>query len=111
VSFSGRNLDEVAHNSITDLGSRSSIDNARSRFAHSEKLKRIARGLYESPRMDQLLGEFSPDLDKVAAAMAGYQGIRLQPTEAYSANRLHPHSDGEGLPRHPRPLREATPTF
>jgi hypothetical protein len=83
VSFSGRNLDEVAHNSNTDLGRRSSIDNARSRLAHSGKLKRIARGLYESPRMDQLLGELSPDLDKVAAAMAGYQGICLQPTEAY----------------------------
>jgi hypothetical protein len=74
---------------FADLGSRSSIDNALSRLAHSGKLKRIARGLYEYPRMDKLLGELSPDLDKVAAAMAGRQGIRLQPTGAYAANLLH----------------------
>jgi len=40
---------------------------------------------YTSP----LLGELSPDLDKVAAAMAGREGIRLQPTGAYAANLLH----------------------
>ena len=35
------------------------------------------------------MGELSPDLDKVAKAMAGREGIRLQPTGAYAANLLH----------------------
>jgi len=72
-----------------DLGSRSHIDNALSRLAQNGKLKRIARGLYEYPRVDKVLGELSPDLDKVAKAMAGREGIRLQPTGAYAANLLH----------------------
>ena len=58
-------------------------------LAKNGKLKRIARGLYEYPEVDELLGELSPNLDKVAKAMAGRDGIRLQPTGAYAANRLH----------------------
>ena len=76
-------------NDFIDLGSRSHIDNALSRLAKNGKLKRIARGLYEYPKVDELLGELSPNLDKVAKAMAGRDGIRLQPTGAYAANRLH----------------------
>jgi len=61
-----------------DLGSRSHIDNALSRLAQNGKLKRIARGLYEYPRVDKVLGELSPDLDKVAKAMAGREGIHAR---------------------------------
>ncbi|MEN8733495.1 MAG: DUF6088 family protein [Lentimonas sp.] len=72
-----------------DLGSRDGVDKALSRLVQSGKLRRIARGLYEYPRTNPVLGELSPDLDKVAAAMAGREGIRLQPTGAYAANLLH----------------------
>jgi predicted nucleotidyltransferase len=72
-----------------DFGSRDGVDKALSRLTQKGKLKRIARGLYEYPRVDNLLGELSPDLDKVAKAMAGREGIRLQPTGAYAANLLH----------------------
>jgi len=72
-----------------DLGSRAAVAQALSRLVKGNKLKRIARGLYEYPRTNPFLGELSPDLNKVAAAMAGREGIRLQATGAYAANLLH----------------------
>ncbi len=72
-----------------DLGTRDGVDKALSRLAQNGKLRRIARGLYEYPRTNPILGELSSDLEKVAAAMAGREGIRLQPTGAYAANLLH----------------------
>ena len=72
-----------------DLGSRDGIDKALSRLVAKGKLRRIGRGLYEYPRLSDLLGVLSPDLDKVAAAMAGRDGARLQPSGAYAANQLH----------------------
>ncbi len=88
--FYGRGRGHVAtQKDFIHLGTRSYIDNALSRLAKNGKLRRIARGLYEYPRTSPILGELSPDLEKVAAAMAGREGIRLQPTGAYAANLLH----------------------
>lgn len=88
--FYGRGRGHVATQKFfLDLGSRDGIDKALSRLVKNGKLKRIARGLYEYPRTHPLLGELSPDLEKVAAAMSGREGIRLQPTGAYAANLLH----------------------
>ncbi len=88
--FNGRGKGHVGtQKDFIDFGSRTLIDNSLSRLVKNGKLKRIARGLYERPRTHPVLGELSPDLEKVAAAMAGRQGIRLQPTGAYAANLLH----------------------
>jgi len=88
--FYGRGRGHVATQKFfLDLGSRDAVDKALSRLAQSGKLRRIARGLYEYPRTSPLLGELSPDLNKVAKAMAGREGIRLQETGAYAANLLH----------------------
>lgn len=88
--FYGQGRGHVAtQKHFLNLGSRDGVDKALSRLTQNGKLKRIARGLYEYPRVDKLLGELSPDLDRVAKAMAGREGIRLQPTGAYAANLLH----------------------
>jgi predicted nucleotidyltransferase len=88
--FYGRGRGHVATQKFfLDLGSRDAVDQALSRLAKSGKLRRIARGLYEYPRTHPILGELSPDFEKVAAAIAGRDGIRLQPTGAYAANLLH----------------------
>jgi hypothetical protein len=50
-----------------DLGSRAAVAHALSRLVKGNKLKRIAGGLYEYPRTKPILGELSPDLNKVAA--------------------------------------------
>jgi hypothetical protein len=88
--FYGKGRGHVAtQKHFLDLGSRDGIDKALSRLTRNGKLRRIARGLYEYPRTSPILGELSPDLNKVATAMAGREGTRLQPTGAYAANLLH----------------------
>lgn len=88
--FYGRGRGHVSTQKFfLDLGSRDGVDKALSRLVQNGKLRRIARGLYEYPRTSPILGKLSPDLEKVAYAMAGREGIRLQPTGAYAANLLH----------------------
>ena len=88
--FYGRGRGHVGtQKDFADLGSRTLIDNSLSRLVKNGKLKRIARGLYEYPRTSPILGELSPDLEKAAKALAGRDGIRLQPTGAHAANLLH----------------------
>lgn len=74
--------------SFLDLGSRRAVDVALHRLVKRKTLRRLARGLYEYPRDHVELGRLSPDIDKVAKALAGKDRIRLQPAGAYAANLL-----------------------
>lgn len=71
-----------------DLGSRRAVDLALHRLVERKILRRLARGLYEYPRQHPALGTLSPDIDKVARALAGKHRIRLQPAGAYATNLL-----------------------
>ena len=71
-----------------DLGSRRAVDLALHRLVEREILRRLARGLYEYPRKHPELGTLSPDIEKVARALAGKHRIRLQPAGAYATNLL-----------------------
>ena len=71
-----------------DLGSRQAVDLALHRLVKKKILRRLARGLYEYPREHPELGILSPDIQKVAKALAGKDRIRLQPADAYAANLL-----------------------
>jgi len=71
-----------------DLGGRDAVDKALSRLAASRTIRRLARGLYEYPREHSELGTLSPDIQKVAKALAGKDRIRLQPAGAYATNLL-----------------------
>jgi hypothetical protein len=71
-----------------DLGSRRAVDLALHRLVKGKILRRLARGLYEHPRKHPELGTLSPDIDKVARALACKHRIRLQPAGAYAANLL-----------------------
>lgn len=51
-------------------------------------LRRLARGLYEYPREHPELGTLSPDIEKIAKALAGKDQIRMQPAGAYATNLL-----------------------
>ena len=75
-------------NDFLDLGSRDAVDKALSRLTARGVIRRLARGLYEYPREHPELGTLSPDLEKVAKALAGKHRIRLQPAGAYAANLL-----------------------
>jgi len=71
-----------------DLGSRRAVDLTLYRLVRRKILRRLARGLYEYPRQHPELGTLSPDIRKVARALAGKDRIRLQPAGAYAANLL-----------------------
>jgi hypothetical protein len=74
--------------SFLDLAGRDAIDKALSRLAIRGTIRRLARGLYEYPREHPELGVLSPDIEKVAKALAGKDRIRLQPAGAYATNLL-----------------------
>ena len=77
-------------NDFLDLGGRDAVDKVLSRLTAKGKgtIRRLACGLYEYPREHPELGELSPDLAKVAKALAGKDRIRLQPAGAYATNLL-----------------------
>jgi hypothetical protein len=75
-------------NDFLDLGGRDAVDKALSRLAIRGTIRRLARGLYEYPREHAELGTLSPDIQKVAKALAGKDRIRLQPAAAYATNLL-----------------------
>ncbi len=75
-------------NDFLDIGGRSAVDKALSRLSARGVIRRLARGLYEYPREHPELGTLSPDIEKVAKALAGKDRIRLQPAGAYATNLL-----------------------
>jgi hypothetical protein len=75
-------------NNFFDIGRRDAVDKALSRLTAKGTIRRLARGLYEYPREHPELGTLSPDIEKVAKALAGKDQIRLQPAGAYATNLL-----------------------
>jgi hypothetical protein len=75
-------------NDFLDIGRRDAVDKALSRLAAKGTVRRLARGLYEYPREHPELGMLSPNIEKVAKALAGKDRIRLQPAGAYATNLL-----------------------
>jgi hypothetical protein len=71
-----------------DLGSRQAVDLALHRLVKKGVLRRLARGLYDYPRIDEQLGPLSPTIDAVVKALKGRDNIRLQPSGGYAANLL-----------------------
>src|ERR1700678_2566410 len=75
-------------NDFFDIGRRGAVDKALSRRTSKGTIRRLARGFYEYPREHPELGKLSPDIEKVAKALAGKDRIRLQPAGAYATNLL-----------------------
>ncbi|MGH9970547.1 MAG: DUF6088 family protein [Pyrinomonadaceae bacterium] len=75
-------------NDFLDLGGRDAVDKALSRLATQGTIRRLARGLYEYPQAHPELGTLSPDIQKIAKALAGKDRLRLQPAGAYATNLL-----------------------
>jgi len=73
---------------FVDLGSRQAVDLALHRLVRKGTIRRLARGIYDYPKMHPVLGLLAPRPDAVAKAVAGREQARLQPTGAYAANLL-----------------------
>jgi hypothetical protein len=78
----------VTPGDFIDLGSRQAVDLALHRLAKKGTLRRLARGLYDYPRIDPVLGILAPTIDAIVKALKGRDKILLQPSGGYSANLL-----------------------
>lgn len=87
VRASGRGSVFTPSDFLTVAG-RSSVDQALSRLVKSGQLRRIARGLYDFPKVHPKLGALSPAPDDIARALARETGSQLQIAGARAANAL-----------------------
>lgn len=71
-----------------DLAERPAVDQALSRLVNNGKLRRLARGLYDLPKLHPRLGPLSPDPDHVACALARETGSKVQIAGARAAHLL-----------------------
>jgi len=72
-----------------DLGNRGSVGRVLSKLVDHGQIRRIARGLYDYPRVNERLGmAVGPDPNRVAQAIARQRGIRVTPSGAVAANLL-----------------------
>jgi Family of unknown function (DUF6088) len=71
-----------------DLAGRAAVDQALSRLVKTGKLRRLARGLYDFPKIHPKLGPLSPTPDNVAQALARETGSQVQISGARAANAL-----------------------
>lgn len=71
-----------------DVAGRAAVDQALSRLAKGGKLRRLARGLYDFPKVHSRLGPLSPAPDDVAQALARETGSQVQIAGARAANAL-----------------------
>ncbi|WP_442921252.1 DUF6088 family protein [Mesorhizobium sp. Cs1299R1N1] len=71
-----------------DVAGRAAVDQALSRLVKIGKLRRLARGLYDYPKVHPKLGHLSPASDDVARALARETGSKAQIAGAHAANAL-----------------------
>jgi hypothetical protein len=71
-----------------DIAGRAAVDQALSRLVKGGKLRRLARGLYDFPKVHPQLGLLSPAPDDIAQALARETGSQLQIAGARAANAL-----------------------
>lgn len=71
-----------------DLGLRDAVDQALSRNSRQHAIRKVARGLYDMPKQDKMLGALSPQLDAVAKAVARRDALKLQKAGGAAAHDL-----------------------
>jgi hypothetical protein len=70
------------------LGTRNAIASALKRFKAAGTIRQLARGLYDYPVEDPVLGAIAPSAERIARALVVRDSIRLQPSGDYAANIL-----------------------
>jgi hypothetical protein len=69
-----------------DLGSDTSIRKALSNLQKQNIIRRLTQGVYDYPKVHDVLGMIPPDLNEVAKAIAEKNGVQIQPAGAHAAN-------------------------
>ena len=76
-------------NDFLDMGSRAAVDQALSRLVKSGWLRRIGRGLYDVPRISDILKRVAPtNLDSAVTAIARRNNARVMSSGSVHANLL-----------------------
>jgi predicted transcriptional regulator of viral defense system len=73
---------------FASLGPRTSVEQALSRLQRSGKIRRLARGLYEFPKIHPRIGVLSPNPEAIANAVAAKTNSRVMVSGAKAANLL-----------------------
>jgi hypothetical protein len=71
-----------------DLGSYAAVAMALKSLCDRGLIRRLARGVYDYPKIHPRLGELLPTPEQIAQALIGKDKIRIQPSGAYAANLL-----------------------
>jgi hypothetical protein len=72
-----------------DIASRGTIDMALSGLTRDGIIRRVRRGLYDRPKVNEALGgKLSPDIDEAARAIARRQKWKIVPEGGWAANLL-----------------------
>jgi hypothetical protein len=72
-----------------DIASRTTIDVTLASLTQGGKIRRVRRGLYDMPKINEALGgKLSPDIDEAARAIARRQKWKIVPDGAWAANLL-----------------------
>ena len=89
VSAHGRGKWVCTPKDFLDLGSRVAVDQALHRLVKAGLLRRVGHGLYDMPRLSNVLKRPAPvDLDAAIAALARRDGVRIMPDGLVAANQL-----------------------
>ena len=89
VSAHGRGRWVCTPKDFLDLGSREAVDQALSRLVKAGQLRRAGHGLYDMPRMSNVLKRAAPvDLDAAIEALARRDSVRIVPDGLVAANQL-----------------------
>jgi hypothetical protein len=73
---------------LSELGSRDAVASALKRYKASGAIRQIAWGLYDYPVVDSVFGVVPPTVERVVAAIAARDAVRVQPGGAMAANAL-----------------------
>ena len=71
-----------------DLTTADNVNHILGRLTQKGKLKRLCPGIYYFPKKSPLLGVLSPRIDKVAAAVARKNNMKILISESLAANLL-----------------------
>jgi len=71
-----------------DLGTAKTVNRILERLSQKGKLKRLSPGIYYFQKKSQLLGDLSPRIDKVSAAVARKNNMKILISESLAANLL-----------------------
>ena len=75
-------------NDFLDLGSRSAVYTTLARGAKAGRIRKLAQGLYDYPRIGAGGQALLPTTEAVVRALVGREATRFQPSGAHAANML-----------------------